>query len=139
MISKHQMQMLAKEINTSLVCRYDVESVNYKGFVQFLVHTAIFVHKTQKIGHTGGMNLEDMTYFDMITNLVDHFKRAAKSKGQSTILYEHFDSLPKDARTARQLTLLNQQIKQNPDMPLPSGFIKSSEKIFKRQFVIPFS
>ena len=68
---------------------------------------------------TGGLALEDMTYFDMITNMVEYFKRAAKSKGQSTILYEHFDSLPKDTRTARQLTLLNKQIQENPDMPLP--------------------
>ena len=67
-----------------------------------------------------------LTPSDFILKLINHFEKATRSRGQSTLLYEDPDATTIGDRDV--LKELNRRIKHNPDILLPEGYYKVNEK-----------
>lgn len=67
--------------------------------------------------------------------LISSFREAAKSKGQSTVLYDETDvSTLGDKKI---LDELNRRLKVNPSYALPEGYTKVVEKDFTYEYTLP--
>ena len=101
--------------------------MNFAGFVQFFWQSAIFCHNQGRYKapqETGGKSIKSLLFGEMIKNQIVWFKLAAKSRGYPTTLYDHPGI---DPSQAKQLKKLNDKIKSNPALALPSGFVLSKE------------
>ena len=59
---------------------------------------------------TGGREIKYLNYGEMFQNMITWFNVAAKSRGQSVLLYENPESVT-DPTRAKQLKELNEKIK----------------------------
>ena len=71
---------------------------------------------------------------DSLVKLIKFFEEAARSKGQSTLLYEDPDLT---SRGDKMLKELNRRIKVNPSYSLPEGYTKVVEKDFTYEYRLP--
>ena len=85
---------------------------------------------------TGGREIKYLSFGDMLKNLIDWFAMAAKSRGYTVIFYQNPDSLT-DPNRAQQLSELNQKVKQDPKVPLPTGFFASTEQTQVKEYSLP--
>ena len=69
----------------------------------------------------------------MIQNLVTWFKVAAKAHGHPVALYD-YPELANDLPKARLLQQLNQRVKTDPNVSIPSGFVKSTELQYYKEY-----
>lgn len=74
----------------------------------------------------------------MIDNLVNWFKVAAKARGFQSVIYDS-PELAAYPEKAKQLQRLNDQVKINPDLELPSGFVLSKELQQVKTYGVPDS
>lgn len=117
------------QINDKLLKPYDDDALNFAGFVQFFWQSAIYCHNHLRFKaphETGGRSIKSLLFGDMIQNLIVWFKLAAETRGGPTILYD-YPELSGDPKKALQLQELNERVKTNPGLSLPTGFILSKE------------
>ena len=141
MLSKSEYQLLVNLVNDKLLKPYDGDALNFPGFVQFFWQSAIFCHTHYRFKaphETGGKDISQLLYGEMIANAVTWFKLAARSHGHQTAIYDH-PELAGDPQKARQLQQLNERVKQNPSLQLPPGFVLSKELHQERDYSIPDS
>ena len=93
-------------------------------------------HRFKAPTETGGKEIKYLTFGEMVQNMMNWFMLAAKSRGQALILYQSPDAAGDPSR-AKQLANLNEQIKKNPNTPLPSGFTLAQERIQIKEYKLP--
>ena len=117
------------QINDKLLKPYDDDALNFAGFVQFFWQSSIFCHNNLRFKaphETGGRSIKSLLFGEMVENSVTWFKVAAQARGGSTVLYD-YPELAAEPQKAAQLKLLNEKVKVNPNLALPSGFMLSRE------------
>ena len=139
MLTKSDYQTLVNLINDKLLKPYDDDALNFAGFVQFFFQSAVFMHlqgRLKEPHETGGQTISQLTYGEMINNVVTWFKLAAKVRNFQTAIYDH-PELMNDPQKARQLQQLNERAKQNPNLQLPPGFVMSKELTQVKEYAVP--
>lgn len=100
-------------------------------FGVFLFQMAVFVFSKGQncLGH--------MPPAFLFQELMNHFRKTAQSKGQSTLVWDSPESKsPSDAKLVQYVT---QKIEEDPCFKLPSSFSKHVEKRVKFEHVFPES
>lgn len=103
--------------------------LTYQMFVDFMLQMSYIIY-------TGPPhNMIYLSPAEGLIKLIKFFEESAKSRGQSTLLYED-----PDAQTLGDKTMieeLNRRISVNPSYSLPEGYTKVYEKDFKYEYKIP--
>ena len=71
--------------------RFEDDALDYQGFQQFLIQISIHFHlkgKFLETHETGGKCISQLTFGEMLENLVSWFRIAAASKRQPMLLFE---------------------------------------------------
>lgn len=105
----------------------DVSSLTFEGFQDFFLQSAIYIYsKPPALSH--------LPLVESVKALVEHFKKAAATRGENTVLYTD----PETTVLGDQELLkeLNRIVKSNPDYPLPEGYRKVTDKQPTFQFII---
>lgn len=72
---------------------------------------------------------------EQLMKLIQHFEKATRSRGQSTLLYEDPDTTTiGDQDLLREM---NRRVKENPDFILPEGYYKVIEREQVYNYVLP--
>lgn len=144
MLSKHEFSKLTQLINDRLLKPYDDDALNLPGFIQFFWQTAIFCHQKSRFKasfirqHNGGRtNFRSLSLAEMIQNLVTWFKVAAKARDRTLAGLYEFPELASDPLKASQLYALNEKVRVDPTMILPSGFVLSKELEQVKEYGLP--
>jgi len=103
--------------------------LSYPVFVEFFIQLAYVIY-------TGPPNnLIHLTPADTLLKLIVFFEESARSRGQSTLLYEDPDASALGDR--KVIEELNRRIKVNPSYSLPEGYNKIVEKDFHYEYSLP--
>ena len=79
----------------------------------------------------------DRDYPAMINHLINWFKVAAKARDRSLVGVYEYPELVHDPAKALLLYQLNEKVKINPNLQLPSGFVLSKEVEQVKEYGIP--
>jgi len=102
--------------------------ITYGLFVEFFIQLGYVIY-------TGPPNnMSHLTPAETLTKLITFFEESARSRGQSTLLYEDPDA--SSLGDKKVIDELNRRIKANPNYPLPEGYTKAVEKDFEYQYSI---
>jgi len=107
----------------------EYHSLNYEGFVQLILQIAhlLYTREPHDFSH--------LPPVEHLRELLNKFRYAAKSRGESTLLYEDPDiTFITDKDVLREL---NFKILDNPQYPLPDGYYKVQEKEMKMYYELP--
>jgi hypothetical protein len=128
-LSRQEISKLVSLISTKMMKKSELHSLNYEGFVQFILQVSHLLYTRPP---------NDLTHLppvEHVRELLKRFRGAAKSRGESTLLYEDPDiTFITDKDVLREL---NYQIVQNPNYPLPDGYYKVKEKEMKLYYELP--
>jgi len=117
LLNKEELNTIVRLVNAKEV-RSDVATLTFKGFKEFFMQTAIYIYSKQGLAH--------LPLLESVKELVKCFHRAAKLKGENTLLYEEPDTTAFGDKDL--LKELNKVIKKSPEYPLPEGYHKVIEK-----------
>ncbi|CAI2384566.1 unnamed protein product [Moneuplotes crassus] len=101
----------------------------YPVFVEFFTQLAYVIYAGPP------NNLIHLTPAETLIKLINFFEESAKSRGQSTLLYEDPDATSLGDK--KVLDELNRRIKVNPSYSLPEGYTKVYEKDFEYEYKLP--
>jgi hypothetical protein len=101
----------------------------YSLFPEFMIQLSYIMYTSPPC------NLIHLTPVECLTKMLRSFEDAARSKGQSTVLYEDPDATTLGDKQV--LEELNRRIKVSPNYSLPEGYTKVVEKEFSNQYIIP--
>lgn len=72
--------------------------------------------------------------------LVKTFLEATKKRNLSTLLYEDPDAVVAMSQKEKDLLKnLNEKVKEQPDYPMPDGYLKVKEKVPQTEYRVPQS
>lgn len=103
-------------------------ALTYGLYVDFMIQLAYIIYTNSPF------NMIYLSPADSLVKLIKFFEEAARSKGQSTLLYEDPDLT---SRGDKMLKELNRRIKVNPSYSLPEGYTKVVEKDFTYEYTLP--
>jgi len=107
----------------------ELHSLNYEGFTQFILQVAHLLYTREPHDYS------HLPPVEHLRELLKKFRYAAKSRGESTLLYEDPDiTFITDKDVLREL---NFKILDNPNYPLPEGYYKVKEKEMKLYYELP--
>lgn len=95
--------------------------LTYSLFVEFFIQLAFVIHSYPPA--------------DGLLKLIKFFEDSARSRGQSTLLYEDPDATTLGDR--KVIDELNRRIKVNPSYSLPEGYSKVIERDFNYEYTLP--
>ena len=103
--------------------------LEYRYFVEFFIQLGYVIYTSPP------NNMIHLTPADTLMKLITFFEESARSRGQSTLLYEDPDA--SSLGDKKILEELNKRIIINPSYPLPEGYTKVVEKDFNYEYIIP--
>jgi hypothetical protein len=128
-ITKREISKLVQLVSTKMMKKDELHSLNMEGFIQFFLQVAHLLYTRSP------NDLSHLPPVEHVKELIKRFRYAAKSRGESTILYEDPDiTFITDKDVLREL---NWKIIENPNYPLPDGYYKVKEKEMKLYYEIP--
>ena len=129
-ISQVEIASLFRQVNFKILHESNVLSLNYPGFIEFLVQAAIHIFSKDPVYNSTKKSPADYTKL-----LFNYFRQAAKLKGENIVLYENPEATTLgDPEVIQELT---EYVTSNPSYPLPEGYKKVEEKSIKEQYTIP--
>ena len=119
---------MVRLLNFKTLKRNDLSALNFEGFIQFFIQAAVFIFSKAP------NSLSHLAPAALANRLFDHFKQAAKNRGERTPLYDnpHATSLA-DQDVINQLTKM---VESDPEFQLPEGYKKVDSKQIQEQFVL---
>lgn len=84
LLSKTEMCTFMKLINRKMLSRYEEDSLDFQGFVHLMIQIGLFFHLKERFiapHETGGKNIHQLNFGEMIDNLITWFKLAAQARG----------------------------------------------------------
>lgn len=128
-LSRQEIGKLVSLVSTKMMRKSELHSLNYEGFVQFILQVSHLLYTRPP------NDLSHLPPAEHMRELLKRFRSAAKSRGESTLLYEDPDiTFVTDKDVLREL---NYQIIENPNYPLPEGYYKVKEKEMKLYYELP--
>jgi hypothetical protein len=129
MISKEEVNALLRLLNTKILKKSEIQTLDFEGFQQFLVQMGIFIYSRppKKLGH--------MPIHMLVQELMKHFRDTMSKQGRNTILYDDPDSTEMGDKELNKF--LNDNLKADPDYALPDAYKKVYEKNLQMQFMFP--
>ena len=129
LITKDELSILFKLVNQKIMKKTDVQTLDYDGFHNLFIQLAIFIYSRPP------NNLGHMPIYIPVQKLFNHFRDAEVKQGKSIILYDDPDSTDPGDKDLNKL--MNENIKQNPEYPLPEAYRKVYEKNLEVNFILP--
>ena len=103
--------------------------LEYKYFVEFFIQLGYIIYTSPP------NNMIHLTPAETLMKLITFFEESARSRGQSTLLYEDPDATSLGDK--KIIEELNKRIAINPNYSLPEGYTKVIEKDFTYEYKIP--
>ena len=125
-VNKDQLQSLVRLINLKINKRADLSALDFVGFMEWIVQISLVVFDNTEYG---------MTLPQMVQALLKQFEGSTKAHGQSIMLYEDPDTTSIGDNDL--LKEMNKRLKENPDYPVPDGYLKVSEKEQVFEYLVP--
>lgn len=113
-------------INNKFVKRLDLSALDFGAYMHLISQVSFFIY-TNIHPH--------LSPSDMLLRLIQHFEKATRSRGQSTLLYEDPDATTIGDQEV--LKEMNRRVKDNPDILLPEGYYKVYEKDQVYSYLVP--
>jgi len=127
-LSANDISSFIKLINLKFFNKRNTKTLNYEGFINFFVQAAIHLFSKDNEGLY-------MTPLVFLKLLIEQFRKATKTKGESTLLYDNSDAtVLADKELIKELT---DYVSNNPFYPLPNGYKKIEQKHQKNRYIIP--
>lgn len=124
-ISKSKISEIARQVHENSTPM----PLEYKYFVEFFIQLGYVIYTSPP------NNMTHLTPAETLIKLITFFEDAARSKGQSTLLYEDPDATSFGDK--KILEELNRRIAVNPNYSLPEGYTKIVEKDFNYEYTLP--
>ena len=126
MLSHLELTTLIRLLNFKLHQKNDLSGLSFEDFIELFIQLALYIY--------GKLQMSHLPLAILVEKLLNHFKQAAKSRGEKTNLFDnpHATSLA-DNELLNKLTELAEN---NPDFQLPEGFHKKQEKHARQKTAI---
>ena len=105
-----------------------LHSVNYKHFLGLFSQTAVFIYSRDP------HDLSNLPPGFSIKSLVEHFRKFAQLHSFNTY---HYDNLDPGGGERAIIAKLNEELKNDPEAPLPEGYKKVEEKDIEVVYAVP--
>eukprot|EP01022_Parablepharisma_sp_SALTPOND_P026722 TRINITY_DN64702_c0_g1_i1.p1 TRINITY_DN64702_c0_g1~~TRINITY_DN64702_c0_g1_i1.p1 ORF type:complete len:1094 (+),score=155.90 TRINITY_DN64702_c0_g1_i1:2337-5618(+) len=129
MLSHSELASFIRLVNFKLIHKNDLTALTYQGFIELFVQIAIYIFSKEPYYNA------HMPPVVHVEALLEHFKQAAKIKGENTALYDNPNATALgDPELMEELTKF---VETNPFYPLPEGYKKVEEKYLHDNYVIP--
>lgn len=130
-LTKEELGCLYKLLNVKLAYgRSDFTTLDYGGYLQLIPQLAFLCF---------GRPPKDLSFLPLVESLLTLilvFRESARSRGLSVILYEDPD-MANAAGDQQLIKALNEKMRNDPQYPIPEGYIKVVEKTPVYEYKIP--
>lgn len=129
LLSKDELQTLFRLVNLRLFKRLDLQAMDYPAYQALLLQLAYycFTKEPKDISH--------LPPAETVRAFVKHLEDATRSRGMSTVLFEDPDAT--SAADAKLVKALNDKLRQDPQYPVPEGYMKQLEKTPVYDYSVP--
>ena len=131
LILKEEVNVLFKLVNQKILKKTDLQTLDFDGFHHLFIQLAIFIYSRPP------KNLSHMPIYLPVQELFNHFRDAEAKQGKNTALFDDPDSTDPGDKDLNKF--LNDNIKENPEYPLPEAYRKVYEKHLEIDFKLPSS
>lgn len=129
MLTQSELASFIRLINFKLIHKNDLTALTYDGFIELFIQLAIFIFSRDPY------YLTFLPPVNHLEALLDHFRQAAKIKGENTSLYDNPNA--SSLGDPELMKELEKFLETNPFYPLPEGYKKVEEKFLHENYVLP--